>query len=98
MFMLYFESSRGRYSRCGLGLSITKLRNRFAKSDSFKKFKISEYLAKLQARAWLSHALRAPGQHIATRRRKRTTFLLVTLPNIHRFETKLLIDSAINLS
>ena len=30
-----------------------------------KKFKIGEYLAKLQARAWLSHALCAPGQHTA---------------------------------
>ena len=26
-------------------------------------FLIGEYLAKLQARAWLSHALCAPGQH-----------------------------------
>jgi len=33
-------------------------------------FLISEYLAKLQAKAWLSHALRAPGQHTAKRRRK----------------------------
>ena len=35
-------------------------------------FYISEYLAKLQARAWLSHALCAPGQHTAKRRRKCT--------------------------
>jgi len=37
-----------------------------------KKFKIGEYLAKLQARAWLSHALCVPGQHTAERRRKCT--------------------------
>ena len=30
-----------------------------------KKNKIDEYLAKLQARAWLSYALCAPGQHTA---------------------------------
>jgi len=34
------------------------------------KIKIGEYFAKLQARAWLSHALCAPGQHIAKRQRK----------------------------
>ena len=33
-------------------------------------FLVGEYLAKLQARAWLSHALCAPGQHTANRRRK----------------------------
>ena len=32
----------------------------------------SEYLAKLQERAWLSHALCASGQHTAKRRRKCT--------------------------
>ena len=37
-----------------------------------EKNKISEYFAKLQARAWLSHALCAPGQHTAKRRRKFT--------------------------
>ena len=35
-------------------------------------FNIGEYLAKLQAIAWLSHALCAPGQHTANRRRKCT--------------------------
>jgi len=34
-----------------------------------KSFFFGEYLAKLQARAWLSHALCAPGQHTAKRRR-----------------------------
>ena len=37
-----------------------------------EKNKIGEYLAKLQARAWLSHALCTPGQHTAKRRRKCT--------------------------
>jgi len=37
-----------------------------------KKIKIGEYLAKLQARAWLSHALCARGQHTAKRQRKCT--------------------------
>jgi len=32
---------------------------------SEKKFQIGEYLAKLQARAWLSDVLCAPGQHTA---------------------------------
>ena len=63
-------------------------------------FLIGEYLAKLQARAWLSHALCAPGQHTAKIRRnlhETITFLLVTLPNIHQF-IFLLSDSARNLS
>ena len=50
------------------GLLITILR----KVYQWKKIKICEYLAKLQARAWLSHALCAPGQHTAKRRRKCT--------------------------
>jgi len=36
-----------------------------AKSVS-EKIKIGEYLAKLQARAWLSHALCAPGHILLT--------------------------------
>jgi len=36
-------------------------------SAELKKLKIDEYLAKLQARAWLSHALCAHGQHSARR-------------------------------
>jgi len=63
-------------------------------------FLIGEYLAKLQARAWLSNALCAPGQHTAKIRRnlhETITFLLVTLPNIHQF-IFLLSDSARNLS
>jgi len=38
----------------------------------WKKIKIGEYLAKLQAKAWLSRALCAPGRHTAKRRRKCT--------------------------
>jgi len=37
-------------------------------------FEIGEYLANLQARAWLSHALCAPGQHTVKRRRKCTSY------------------------
>ena len=39
---------------------------------SVKKIKIGECLAKLLARAWLFHALCAPGHHTAERRRKCT--------------------------
>jgi len=39
----------------------------------WKKIQIGEYLAEIQARAWLSHALCAPGQHtVETRRDVRT--------------------------
>ena len=71
------QSSVATYLRCG-GVVIKK-----------GLFLIDVYLAKLQARAWLSHALCAPSQHTANRRRKCTrqsvTFLLVMLPNIQRF-------------
>jgi len=53
-----------------------------------------EYFAKLQARAWLSHALCSPGQHTAESLHDTTTFLFVTLLNIYRFYF-LLADSAI---
>jgi len=85
--------------RCG-GVDRNEIRRGECVSEEI--FKIGEYLAKSQARAWLSRALCAPGQHTAKRRRKCTrqiTFFLVTLPNIHRFEKKFpLTDSAINLS
>ena len=57
------QSSVATYLRCG-GVVI----------DQIKKglFLIDVYLAKLQARAWLSHALCAPSQHTAKRRRKCT--------------------------
>ena len=53
-------------------LLITKLRNVYAESVS-EKNKIGEYLAKLQARRWLSRAHCAPSQHTAESRRKCTT-------------------------
>ena len=56
---------------------------------SGKNLKLGKYIAKLQARAWLSHALCAPGQHNAKDEERKVhetiTFLLVTLPNIHQF-------------
>jgi len=45
-----------------------------------EKIQIGEYLAILQARPWLSHALCALGKH------ETITFLLVTLPNIRQFK------------
>ena len=58
-----------------MGLSITKLRRFIAESVS-EKIKIGEYLAKLQARVWLSHALCAPGHHTAKRQRTKTGFTM----------------------
>ena len=58
-------------------------------SDHENNFNIGEHLAKLEARAWLSQALCAPGQHTAKSRRKCTTqftLLPVTMRNIHRFK------------
>jgi len=56
-----------------------------------------EYLAKLQARAWLSHALCTPGEHTAKTKKvhETITFLLATLPNITDFK-KSLTDSVSN--
>ena len=48
-----------------MGLLINKLRQVYLLSVGVKFFLISEYMAKLQTRAWLSHALCAPGQHTA---------------------------------
>ena len=50
---------------------------------SEKIVKISEYLAKLEVTAWLSHALCMPGQLTAKRRRKNihlTANLIRNLP------------------
>jgi len=41
--------------------------------------KIAEYLAKLQARAWLSHALCSPGQHQKVH--ETISHACITLPN-----------------
>ena len=59
--------------------------------------KIGEYLAKLEARAWLSHALceLASNTQLKDKESDETiTFLLQTLPNIHRFKKNSLTDSA----
>ena len=61
-----------------------------------KKIKIGEYLAKLQAQAWLSHALCAPGQHAAKRRFEESARDNHVLAG--NFAKYLLTDSAINLS
>ena len=46
----------------------------------WKKIEIGEYLAKLQARAWLSRAFCTPGQHTAKRRRKCTRLSPIESP------------------
>jgi len=81
-------------------LLITKLKKHCWVCE-WKKKLISEYLAKLQAWAWLSHARCAPGQQTAKKTKKvhkTITLLLVTLPNIHRLQFFSLTQSAINLS
>ena len=52
-----------QYTRYNTLIFIARLHNVFDRPS---------YLAKLQARAWLSHALGVPGQHTANRRRKCT--------------------------
>ena len=37
---------------------------------SEKKIKTDEYLTKFPAKAWLSHAIRAPGKHTGKRQRQ----------------------------
>jgi len=63
-----------------------------------KENKIGEYLAKIQARRWLSRALCAPGHHTAqswiVHRTTESTCFSVTMPNIHRFKKSSLADSA----
>ena len=66
-----------------------------------KKIKINEYLAKLQTRAWLSHALVRLAKTLLKDDEiaRDITFFLVTLPNIYRFKKKFsLADSAVNIS
>jgi len=57
------------YLRCG-GVVNNQIEKGLLLSEWI--FLIGEYLAKLQARAWLSHTLCTPGQHTAKRRRKCT--------------------------
>ena len=61
-----FQGSVAIYLRCG-GVVNNQIKKGLLLSVWVKKIKIDEYLAKLQARAWLSHALCAPGQHITKR-------------------------------
>ena len=82
------QGSVATYLKCH-GLVNNQIKRFIAEFVSEQNFKIGEYLAKLQARAWLSHALCAPSQRTAKRRKKvheTITFLLVTLPNIYRFK------------
>jgi len=55
-----------------------------------KKFLIGEYLAKIQARIWLSRALSSSFSSVGQVHKvhETTTLLLVTLPNIHQFKKK----------
>ena len=60
------------YLRCG-GIVNNRIKKGLLLSLPVKKNKIGERLAKLQARRWLSRALRAPDHHTATRRRVQRT-------------------------
>jgi len=57
--------------RCG-GVVDNQIKKGLLLSTPVKKFKIGEYLAKLQTRTRLSRALCTPGKHAAKRRRKCT--------------------------
>jgi len=50
------QGSVAKYKTCG-GVVDSQSKKGLLLSLSVKKFKIGEYLAKLQARTWLSHAL-----------------------------------------
>ena len=65
------QGSVATYLRCG-GVVDNQIKKGLVLTVWVNFLKIGEYLAKLQARAWLSHALCAPGQHTAKRRRKCT--------------------------
>jgi len=65
------QGSVATYLRCG-GVVDNQIKKGSVLTVWVNFLKIGEYLAKLQARAWLSHALCAPGQHTAKRRRKCT--------------------------
>jgi len=59
------QGSVAAYLKCG-GVVNNQINKNLLLSLPMKKiFKIGEYLAKLQARTWLSHALCEPGQHTA---------------------------------
>jgi len=59
------------FLKCG-GVVNNQIKKGLLLGVRVKKIKINEYLAKLQTRAWLSHALCAPGQDTVKRRRNCT--------------------------
>jgi len=61
------QGSVATYLKCG-GVVNHQIKTGLLLSVQVKTIKIGQYMAKLQARAWLSHALCAPGQHTAERR------------------------------
>jgi len=63
------QGSVATYLRCG-GVVNNQIKKGLLLSVRVKKIKNGEYLAKLQAREWLSHELCAPSQHTAKRGRK----------------------------
>jgi len=63
------QRSVATYLRCG-GVVNNQTKKDLLLSVRVKNFFKPVYLAKLQARAWLSHARCAPCQHTAERRRK----------------------------
>ena len=65
------QGSVATYLSCG-GVVNNQIKKGLLLSLWVKIFLIGKYLAKLQARMWLSHALCVLGQHIAKRRRKCT--------------------------
>jgi len=93
------QGSVATYLRCG-GVVNNQMKKGYCWVWEWKKSKIGEYLAKLQARAWLSHALCKSGQHTAKRRRKcvRQSRSCLQLCQIFTDLKKSLTDSGINLS
>jgi len=65
------RGSVATYLRCG-GVANNQIKKGLLLTLRVKKIKSVNIWQKLQARAWLSHALCAPGQHTAKRRRKFT--------------------------
>jgi len=58
------QGSVAIYLKCG-GVVENQIKKDLLLNVRMNFFSIGEYLATLQARAWLSHALCAPGQHTA---------------------------------
>ena len=77
------QGSVATYLRCG-GFVNNQIKKDLLLSVRVNFFLNCEYLAKLPARAWLSHALCAPGQHTAKRRRKCTRHAILAHP-VHTY-------------